>query len=365
MTRSSQHQPVDGTLADRRRDRCDQIARRFAASSGASGDRLERYLKTLILSFEPEDTATGTVLAPAQAQRAQLRQMISDHWAQIALLLLFGVFILIIGWTSGWGGAFILFLLVAHGVCLYCGLSILQWRNGIAENSGLLPSAGSIIAAQTAALIVNGIATPWDQVVLDTISLRVAPLMDPYTARVGVPAWIARVRLIVAGRPLALDSALLTNGQVLLDTICDKLDLNAHPARQGDVAAHDLPIYPAPISGALSRTPMGAAMTTFDKREEGFEKKFAHDEELRFKANARRNKMFGLWAAEKLGISGDAANVYAKDVVMAAFEGGDDDVFKKVRTDLDAKGVTVSDAELRREIVELTDKAIAEIKASG
>ena len=62
-------------------------------------------------------------------------------------------------------------------------------------------------------------------------------------------------------------------------------------------------------------------MTTFDKREEGFEKKFAHDEELRFKANARRNKLLGLWAAEKLGVSGDAANVYAKEVVMVGFRG--------------------------------------------
>ena len=61
-------------------------------------------------------------------------------------------------------------------------------------------------------------------------------------------------------------------------------------------------------------------MTTFDKREEGFEKKFAHDEELLFKANARRNKLLGLWAAEKLGLSGDAANVYAKEVVMSDFE---------------------------------------------
>src|SRR2546423_1110911 len=84
-------------------------------------------------------------------------------------------------------------------------------------------------------------------------------------------------------------------------------------------------------------------MTTFDKREEGFEKKFAHDEELRFKANARRNKLLGLWAAEKLGISGDAAGAYAKDVVMSDFEeGGDHDVFKKVRKDFDAKGVAVS-----------------------
>ena len=106
-------------------------------------------------------------------------------------------------------------------------------------------------------------------------------------------------------------------------------------------------------------------MTTFDKREEGFEKKFAHDEELRFKANARRNKLLGLWAAEKLGISGDAANVYAKEVVMADFEGGGDDVFKKVRKDLDAKGVALSDQDLRRAIVDLMEKAIAEIKASG
>jgi hypothetical protein len=109
-----------------------------------------------------------------------------------------------------------------------------------------------------------------------------------------------------------------------------------------------------------------APMTTFDKREEGFEKKFAHDEELRFKANARRNKLLGLWAAEKLGISGDAANAYAKEVVMADFEeSGDDDVFKKVRKDLDAKGVSVSDPDLRRTMVDLMEKAIAEIKASG
>ena len=107
-------------------------------------------------------------------------------------------------------------------------------------------------------------------------------------------------------------------------------------------------------------------MTTFDKREEGFEKKFAHDEELRFKASARRNKLLGLWAAEKLGISGDAANAYAKDVVMADFEeAGDDDVFKKVRKDLDAKGVALSDQDLRHTMLNLMEKAIAEVKASG
>jgi hypothetical protein len=107
-------------------------------------------------------------------------------------------------------------------------------------------------------------------------------------------------------------------------------------------------------------------MTTFDKREEGFEKKFAHDEELRFKANARRNKLLGRWAAEKLGLSGAEADAYAKDVVVADFEeSGDDDVFRKVRKDFDDKGVKESDHQIRRTMVELMEKAIAEIKASG
>jgi hypothetical protein len=107
-------------------------------------------------------------------------------------------------------------------------------------------------------------------------------------------------------------------------------------------------------------------MTTFDKREEGFEKKFAHDEELRFKASARRNKMLGLWAAEKLGYTGAAADAYAKEVVMADFdEPGDGDVFKKVRTDFDAKNVKLTDAEIQRAMEELMAKAIAEIKTTG
>ena len=107
-------------------------------------------------------------------------------------------------------------------------------------------------------------------------------------------------------------------------------------------------------------------MTTFDKREEGFEKKFAHDEELRFKANARRNKLLGLWAAEKLGITGDAANAYAKDVVMSDFEeSGDNDVLKKVHKDLEAKGVATSEQDVRRVMIDLMEKAINEIKASG
>ena len=107
-------------------------------------------------------------------------------------------------------------------------------------------------------------------------------------------------------------------------------------------------------------------MTTFDKREEGFEKKFAHDEELRFKANARRNKLLGQWAAEKLGLAGADAEAYAKAVVMADFEeGGDDHVFRKVRTDLQAKGVALSDHQIRRTMDELMEQAVAQIKAGS
>jgi hypothetical protein len=107
-------------------------------------------------------------------------------------------------------------------------------------------------------------------------------------------------------------------------------------------------------------------MTTFDKREEGFEKQFAHDEELKFKAIARRNKLVGLWAAEKLGLTGAEAEAYANAVVMSDFEdAGDHDVFGKLRKDFDAKGVGLSDHQIRRTIDELTAKAIAAIKASG
>jgi hypothetical protein len=107
-------------------------------------------------------------------------------------------------------------------------------------------------------------------------------------------------------------------------------------------------------------------MTTFDKREEGFEKQFAHDEELRFKATARRNKLLGQWAAEKLGLSGAEAESYAKSVVMADFEeAGDHDVMRKIRTDFDAKGVAQSDHQIGRVMTELMEKAIADIKAGN
>jgi hypothetical protein len=105
-------------------------------------------------------------------------------------------------------------------------------------------------------------------------------------------------------------------------------------------------------------------MTTFDKREEGFEKKFAHDEELKFKAEARRNKLLGLWVAEKLGLSGDAANEYAREVVAADFEeAGDGDVVRKVMRDLGAKGVAITEPQIRAKMDELMAQAIAQVKA--
>jgi hypothetical protein len=85
-------------------------------------------------------------------------------------------------------------------------------------------------------------------------------------------------------------------------------------------------------------------MSEFNKREEGFEKKFALDEEQKFRAEARRNRLLGLWAAEKLGITGEAATAYAKEVVAADFEeAGDGDVLRKVMADFAAKHVALTE----------------------
>jgi len=115
---------------------------------------------------------------------------------------------------------------------------------------------------------------------------------------------------------------------------------------------------------------MGQQMTTFDKREEGFESKFAHDEELRFKARARRNKLVGLWAAEKLGMAGAAAETYAANIVSADLDNpNSDSVFSTLRRDFDEKGVAQSDHQIRRTIDEAMERAIVEIqtgdRASG
>ena len=107
-------------------------------------------------------------------------------------------------------------------------------------------------------------------------------------------------------------------------------------------------------------------MTTFEDREKGYERKFAHDEELKFRATARRNKMLGLWAAEQLGLSGEEAQAYAREVIKADLEiPGDDDVFRKIRRDFDAKGVQKSDHQIRSKMVDLMGVAISQIEAEA
>jgi hypothetical protein len=105
-------------------------------------------------------------------------------------------------------------------------------------------------------------------------------------------------------------------------------------------------------------------MTSFDKREEGFEKKFALDEEQKFKAVARRNKLLGLWVAGLLGKSGADADAYAKEVVASDFEeAGDGDVLRKVTEDLTAKGITVSEQDIYAKLGELMGVAAQQIKS--
>ena len=105
-------------------------------------------------------------------------------------------------------------------------------------------------------------------------------------------------------------------------------------------------------------------MTTFDKREEAFEKKFVLDEEQKFKAEARRNKLLGLWAAEQLELSGDAAKDYAKTVVAAEFsEGGEKAVLRKVMGDLTAKGIAITEPQIRAKMDELMAVAVMQVKA--
>ena len=103
-------------------------------------------------------------------------------------------------------------------------------------------------------------------------------------------------------------------------------------------------------------------MVQFDDREQAFEKKFAHDEELQFKANARRNKLLGLWAADLLGLKGEAADAYAVEVIKADLEEvGEEDVYRKVKGDLDAKGLDVSEHRVRKAMADLMKDAQRQI----
>ncbi|HEX6113334.1 MAG TPA: DUF1476 domain-containing protein [Geminicoccaceae bacterium] len=104
-------------------------------------------------------------------------------------------------------------------------------------------------------------------------------------------------------------------------------------------------------------------MTTFDDRERQEETRFKHQQELAFKARNRGNRMFGLWVAEQLGLSAEEAESYARDVVIADFDlPGDEDIFTKVRTDLEAKSVEVSDHTLQKRLQECRQLAAEQIK---
>lgn len=104
-------------------------------------------------------------------------------------------------------------------------------------------------------------------------------------------------------------------------------------------------------------------MTTFDDREKAFERKFAHDADLKFKAESRRNKMLAEWAGAKLGMTGTALDDYVRAVRKAdLLEAGDNDVFRKVKGDLAAKTITVSDTELHKVMGDFLAKAVAEIE---
>lgn len=103
-------------------------------------------------------------------------------------------------------------------------------------------------------------------------------------------------------------------------------------------------------------------MAGFKKREEGFEAKFAHDQALKFKAMARRNKLLGRWAAELMGLTGEAVEAYAGDVIRADLaEPGDEDVFRKLRQDFDAKSVQISDHQIRRTMQEKLAEAVDQV----
>ena len=106
-------------------------------------------------------------------------------------------------------------------------------------------------------------------------------------------------------------------------------------------------------------------MSGFDDRENAFENKFAHDQELEFKAVARRNKLLGLWAAELMGLSGEDAEAYGKEVVKADFEeAGDEDVFRKVRGDFDARGIEQTDHQIRHKMEQLLEEARQQVRSA-
>jgi hypothetical protein len=117
---------------------------------------------------------------------------------------------------------------------------------------------------------------------------------------------------------------------------------------------------------ARQQSHLGVTMSGFDERKKGQEAKFAFDAEKKFRAEARRNKLLGLWAAELMSLEADAAKAYATEVVASDFqEAGDEDVFRKVSGDLKAKGVAVSDQAIREKMLSLIAVASEQIASEG
>ena len=311
------------------------------------------------LVLAPQPAASGVVLTPQRAYRLERWRAVYDSGFVFAFLGLLPLLFVIS--EVGWGSALILFFLVGWFALIAWIVMVLAWRNSIGAVYEAMPPPGTVITADAGALTVNGIVVPWPQIVLKAIWLREGTQFW-YGAWWNMRDFIDRLALNAGGEVLMLDRHVLTGGQVLLDTICDKLDMQASPPpAPGDVKAPNLTLYPG-RGGDAAGVPRGAAMTTFDKREEGFEKKFAHDEELKFKAMARRNKLLGLWAAGVLGKSGAEAEAYAKEVVLADFEeAGDNDVVRKVVKDLAPKNV--GEPQIRAKMNEFLAQAVAQIQA--
>jgi len=118
-----------------------------------------------------------------------------------------------------------------------------------------------------------------------------------------------------------------------------------------------------PLTAPTGHDEKTGIMTTFDKRKDAYESKFARDAELRFRAEARRNRLLGRWAAEQMGKKGADIDAYAMTVVQADFEqAGDEDVFRKIRGDFDSAGVKQSDHQIRTRMDELLAEAVDQIE---
>jgi hypothetical protein len=122
--------------------------------------------------------------------------------------------------------------------------------------------------------------------------------------------------------------------------------------------------WQAPESAGIAKRE--SCMSQFEDRQKGQEAKYAFDAEKKFKAEARRNKLVGIWAAELMSLTGDEAKAYAAEVVAADFEeAGDEDVFRKVSGDLKAKGLNIGDDVIRQKMLQLVLVANEQIAAEG